>query len=57
VCDELEDEMEKGGVIIDFHSNDFFPERWFDLVVVLVTDNTTLYDRLAARYKRDFSLI
>ncbi len=22
-----------GGVIVDFHTCDFFPERWFDLVI------------------------
>ena len=31
------------------HSSDFYPERWFDIVVVLRTDNTVLYDRLAGR--------
>ena len=35
VCDELEDLMEEGGNIIDYHGCDFFPERWFDQVVVL----------------------
>ncbi|KAK6926828.1 hypothetical protein RJ641_008547 [Dillenia turbinata] len=49
VCDELEDMMEEGGVIVDYHGCDFFPERWFDRVVVLQTDNTVLYDRLARR--------
>ncbi|KAL6179027.1 hypothetical protein ACLB2K_050543 [Fragaria x ananassa] len=49
VCDELEDMMEQGGNIVDYHGCDFFPERWFDLVVVLQTDNTVLYDRLAQR--------
>ena len=39
-----------GGNIVDFHSCDFFPERWFDLVIVLQTDNTILYDRLEKRY-------
>ena len=71
VCDELEDLMEQGGVVVDYHGCDFFPERyvcifnahtsrsrpvkpsitrWFDLVVVLQTDNTILYDRLEKRY-------
>jgi hypothetical protein len=27
VVDDLEDLMAKGGVIIDFHSSGFFPER------------------------------
>lgn len=49
VCDELEEQMTGGGVIVDSHSCDMFPERWFDLVVVLQTDNSILYDRLAAR--------
>ena len=49
VCDELEDTMQKGGNILEAHSCDYFPERWFDLVVVLRADNTILYDRLAAR--------
>jgi adenylate kinase len=49
ICDELEEPMAKGGVVLDFHGADFFPERWFDLIVVLRTDNSVLYDRLAAR--------
>ncbi|KAB1216332.1 hypothetical protein CJ030_MR4G011756 [Morella rubra] len=49
VCDELEDRMEEGGNIVDYHGCDFFPERWFDRVVVLQTDNTVLYDRLTRR--------
>ena len=49
LCDELEEQMAKGGNIIDFHTVDFFPERWFDLVLVLRTDNTILYDRLQKR--------
>lgn len=42
--------MAAGGVIVDHHGSEFFPERFFDLVVVLQTDNTVLYDRLAARH-------
>lgn len=41
--------MAKGGCIVDFHSVDFFPERWFDLVLVLRCNNTVLYDRLKER--------
>ena len=41
--------MERGGFVVDHHSSDFFPERFFDLVVVLQTDNTLLYDRLQKR--------
>lgn len=49
LCDELEEEMSAGGVILEYHACDFFPERWFDLVVVLQTDNSVLHDRLTAR--------
>lgn len=50
VCDELEPYMSKqGGIILEFHSCDFFPERWFDLVVLLRCNNTDLYDRLKER--------
>ncbi|KAM7496699.1 hypothetical protein LguiA_021113 [Lonicera macranthoides] len=49
VCDELEDMMEEGGNIVDHHGCDFFPERWFDRVVVLQTENSVLYDRLSRR--------
>ena len=35
--------------MVDYHSCDIFPERWFDLVVVLTCDNSELYDRLKAR--------
>ena len=36
-------------VLIDHQVTDFFPERWFDIVFVLRTDNTTLYDRLGEK--------
>ena len=41
--------MAKGGCIVEFHSIEFFPERWFDLVLCLRCDNTILYDRLKNR--------
>ena len=53
--DKVLDHMEEhglggdaGGVVVDYHGCDLFPERWFDLVVVLTCDNTVLYDRLQA---------
>ncbi|GFT05227.1 hypothetical protein NPIL_33081 [Nephila pilipes] len=49
VIDELEDQMKEGGNVVDYHGCDFFPERWFDIVFVLTTDNTLLYDRLVRR--------
>ena len=47
--DAIEDEVKAGGNIIDWHACDLFPESWIDLVVVLRTDSTELYDRLMAR--------
>jgi len=49
VIDELEERMSKGGNIVDYHSCEFFPERWFDVVFVLRTDNSILYKRLQQR--------
>jgi len=34
---------------VEFHGSELFPERWFDLVLVLRCSNTTLYDRLQRR--------
>ncbi|CAJ0576599.1 unnamed protein product, partial [Mesorhabditis spiculigera] len=42
-------DSESGGTVVEYHGCDFFPERWFDFVIVLRCDNTLLYDRLAAR--------
>ena len=49
IVDELEGALGEGGVLLEHHSVDFFPERWFDLVLVLRTDNTVLFDRLTKR--------
>lgn len=49
VVDELEEQMAEGGVIVDYHGCDLFPERWFHIVFVLRTDNTQLYTRLENR--------
>ena len=53
VVDHLEERMSdpksSTTVVIDHHVTDFFPERWFDAVFVLRTNNTTLYDRLKGR--------
>lgn len=51
VVDELDPKMAEGGVIIDYHGCDLFPERWFHIVVVLRTDNTQLYTRLEDRWR------
>lgn len=41
--------MANGGNIVDYHGCEFFPERWFDAVFVIRTNNTVLYDRLKTR--------
>jgi adenylate kinase len=56
--DKLLDHMEgildkaaeqNGGVVVDFHMPLIFPERWFDLVLVLRTKTELLFDRLNTR--------
>lgn len=49
VCDLLEPILEAGGCIVDFHSCELFPERWFELVIVLRVATEVLFDRLAER--------
>jgi broad-specificity NMP kinase len=50
VVDELEPLINAGGgLILDWHTCDAFPERWIDLVVVLQCNHTRLWDRLEAR--------
>lgn len=49
VLDALEPLMTQGGVILDHHSCDWFPQRWIHLLVVLTCSTETLYDRLDAR--------
>ncbi|GIX93811.1 hypothetical protein CDAR_606661 [Caerostris darwini] len=49
IIEELEEKIGEGGKIVDYHGCDFFPEDWFDIVFVLTTDNTILYDRLKKR--------
>ena len=49
LLDELEPLAARGGLLLEHHSCALFPERFFDLVLVLRTDNTALFDRLARR--------
>ncbi|KAL8791413.1 MAG: hypothetical protein Q9213_000029 [Squamulea squamosa] len=49
ILDAIEDEVQEGGYLIDWHACDLFPESWIDLVIVLRSDSATLYDRLKAR--------
>ncbi|KAJ3517382.1 hypothetical protein NLJ89_g544 [Agrocybe chaxingu] len=49
LLDDLETVVEPGGVILDWHTCEAFPERWADLVVVLTCDHSKLWNRLEAR--------
>lgn len=49
LLDAIEEDLERGGLIIDWHVCDIFPERLIDLVVVLRSSTDVLYDRLKAR--------
>ena len=53
LVDVMDPMMEKGGNIVDYHSGEFFPERWFDLILVLRTDTALLFDRLTERGYND----
>ncbi|BFU25900.1 adenylate kinase, putative [Entamoeba histolytica HM-1:IMSS-B] len=46
LLDYLEEIQKNNNFLLEYHSSELFPERWFDLIVVLRTDNTVLYDRL-----------
>ena len=39
----------RGGLILDWHTCDVWPERWVDLVVVLRCDHEKLWKRLEKR--------
>ena len=49
LLDHMEEALAEGGVLVEHHGCELFPERWFQAVVVLQTDNTLLWDRLQAR--------
>ena len=44
-----EDDEERGGLVLDWHTCDVWPERWVDLVVVLRCDHGVLWERLEKR--------
>ena len=37
------------GIVADYHACELFPERWFDLILVLRAKTDILYDRLTER--------
>ncbi|XP_053678718.1 adenylate kinase isoenzyme 6 homolog [Anopheles nili] len=49
LLDFLEPLMQKGGHCVEYHSSEFFPERWFAAVFVIRCSTSLLYDRLQAR--------
>jgi len=49
LLDELEPLASAGGIVLDWHTCEMFPERWADLVVVLRCDHTRLWERLEKR--------
>lgn len=50
MLDYLEPVMvREGNHIVDYHSSELFPERWFHIVVVLKASTEVLYDRLQKR--------
>lgn len=53
LLDSLEPDLREGGAVVDWHCCDIFPERLIDLVVVLKTDNSNLFDRLKKRGYKD----
>jgi len=49
LLDCIENDLEDGGQIIDWHACDLFPPRLIDLVCVVRCENNVLYDRLKKR--------
>lgn len=47
----------EGGIILDWHTCDIYPERWPDLVVVLRCDHTLLWERLEKRYVFEYPYV
>ncbi|KAJ2919002.1 hypothetical protein MD484_g1402, partial [Candolleomyces efflorescens] len=55
LLDELEPIVAEGGIILDWHTCEIFPERWPDLVIVLRCDHSKIWERLEKR-SADLSL-
>ena len=51
LLEPMVDEAGEEGIslVIDFHVCEIFPERWFDLVLVLRSQTEVLFDRLTSR--------
>jgi len=46
---EDQEREDRGGLLLDWHTCDAWPERWVDLVVVLRCDHQVLWSRLEKR--------
>ncbi|KXJ77348.1 hypothetical protein RP20_CCG007785 [Aedes albopictus] len=53
LLDHLEPIMQEGGNVVEYHSSEFFPERWFQAVYVVRCSTSLLYERLQARGYND----
>jgi adenylate kinase len=53
LCDVMEPMLAEGGCLVDFHTSEIFPERWFELVLVLRSTTEVLFDRLTERGYND----
>jgi adenylate kinase len=49
LLDYLEPLLVEGGCVVDYHSSELFPKRWFHAVIVLRADTDKVFDRLTAR--------
>ena len=49
LLDQLETMLKEGRAVVDFHSCELFPERWFELVLCLRCETHFLFDRLTNR--------
>lgn len=49
LLDHLEPIMQQGGNIVEYHSSEFFPERWFQVIYVVRCATSLLYERLQDR--------
>ena len=57
MLDHMEERLggeDGGGHVVDYHSCDLFPERWFDLVVVLTCDNSVRARDIHVSFVRSF---
>jgi len=49
IVEELEPIVAEGGKLLEYHSSDFFPKEWFDVIFVLQVKTDVLFDRLTKR--------